>query len=243
MAQLDIKNCEVYIRDGYTGPSGMASAAVNNASGYAIGATTMAVDGITGVAVVGDYFTVGSRPARYRITSKSDTLGNTTSITFTPGLVTAAVDNDAIEVQPHQLQIKVGEGNATWTEKRMVTYVKDRGRLDTLRLGDEDPVEVKLDFTWEFLKADTGQTPTIEDALKRRGVAADWISSSSDLCEPYAVDIVIEYIPPCTTEKMEIYTLSDYRYEELAHDLKAGTVSTSGKCNILEALVERVTYA
>lgn len=241
MAQLDIKNCDVYLRDGYTGPAGAASAKVNNMSGYMVGATTMAVDGITGALVTGDYFTVGGRPKRYKITAHSETLGATTSVTFTPGLATAAVDNDDIEIQAHHLQIRIGEGNASWTEKRPITYVKDRGKLDTVREGDEEPVEVKIDATWVFLKASTGQTPTIEDVLKKRGEASTWETSSDDACEPYAVDVVIEYTPPCTTEQMEIYVLKDFRYEEMAHDVKAGTLSLSGKCNVVEADVSRVT--
>lgn len=241
MAQLDIKNCNIFLRDGYTGPAGAASAKVNNMSGYPVGTTTMTVDGITGALVTGDYFTLASNQKRYKITAHTETLGATTSITFTPGLATAAVDNDDIDIQAHHLQIRIGEGNATWTEKRAVTYVKDRGLLDTVRLGDQEPVEVKLDATWVFLKASTGQEITIEDVLKRRGEASAWVTSATDTCEPYAVDIVIEYTPPCSTEQMEIYTLSDFRYEELAHDIKAGTISISGKCNIVEVGVTRVT--
>lgn len=242
MAQLDIKNCDVFIFDGYTGPAGAASAAVNNMAGYIVGSTTMTVDGVTGALVVGDWFTVGGRQTRYKITATTETLGNTTSITFTPGLVTAAVDNDAIDFVGHFLQIRIGEGNCSWTEKRPVTYVKDRGKLDTVRLGDEEPVEVKLDATWVFLKSDTGNPPSIEDALKKRGEASAWVTSAADTCEPYAVDIVIEYTPPCD-DKMEIYTITDFRYEELAHDLKQGQISVSGKCNTLEVTVTRVTAA
>jgi hypothetical protein len=242
MAQLDIKNCNVYLRDGYTGPAD-PSGAVNLIAGYAIGATTMTVDGFTGAVVTGDYFTIAGRQQRYQITAHTETLGATTSITFTPGLVTAAVDNDAIAIQPHHLQIRIGEGNVMWTEKRPIVYVKDRGLLDTVREGDEEPVEVKLDATWVFLKASTSQTPTIEDVLKKRGEASSWVTSATDTCEPYAVDLIIEYTPPCSTEQMEIYTLSDFRYEELAQDLKQGQISISGKCNTVEAAVTRVTAA
>jgi len=122
-------------------------------------------------------------------------------------------------------------------------YTKDRGRLDTVKLGDEEPVEVKLDFTWVFLKADTGETPSIEDVLKQRGEASDWVSSSDDLCEPYAIDIVIVYTPPCDDVDKEIYRLQDFRYEDLGHDIKQGQVSVSGKCNITEPSVTRsATY-
>jgi hypothetical protein len=239
MAQIDIKNCDVFLVDGYTGPAGAAAAKVNLMAGYSIGTTTMAVDGITGALVTGDYFTLAGGNQWYKITAHTETLGNTTSITFTPGLKVAAVDDDDIDITGHFLQIRIGEGNATWTEKRPITYVKDRGLLDTVRRGDEEPVEVKLDATWVFLKASTGQPVTIEDALKNRGEAAGWTTSSADACEPYAVDIVIEHHPPCSTEEMEIYTLKDFRYEELGHDLKAGQLSITGKCNTVEAVVTR----
>jgi hypothetical protein len=113
VAQLDIKNCNVYLRDGYTGPAD-PTGAVNLMAGYAVGTTVMAVDGFTGAVVTGDYFTVGGRQQRYQITAHTETLGATTQITFTPGLVTAAVDNDVIAIQPHYLQIRIGEGNVMW---------------------------------------------------------------------------------------------------------------------------------
>ena len=33
--------------------------------------------------------------------------------------------------------------------------------------------------------------PTIEDVLKRTGPAAAWVSTDSDACRPFAVDVVI----------------------------------------------------
>lgn len=241
MAQLDIKNCNVYLRDGYAGAANVSSMKINNGGGYSIGATTIAVDGATGAVVTGDAFVIGDRSTRYTIASHSETLGATTSITFTPGLVSAAADDDNVDIAPKQLQIRIGDGNITWTEKRPITYVKDRGKLDTVRRGDEEPVEIKLDATWVFLKASTGQTPTIEDALKNRGEASTWTTSSSDPCEPFCVDVVVEYTPPCTTEELEIYTLRDFRYEELGQDLKQGQLSVTGKCNVVEVDVERTT--
>lgn len=210
---------------------------------YPVGASTMLVDGFVGAVITGDYFTVNSGQQRYKITAHSETLGNTTSVTFTPSLATAANNDHVVTIQPHHLQIRIGDGNVTYTEKRMITYVKDRGVLDTVRRGDEDPVEVKFDATWVFLRASTGATVTIEDVLKKRGEAAGWVSSGSDPCEPYCLDLVIEYTPPCSTEQMEIYTISDFRYEELGHDLKAGQLSITGKANITEVDVQRVTYS
>ncbi len=224
---------------------GITNPPVTNTAGrfYPVGATTIAVDGITGTLVVGEQFVVAGRQQRYTLISQTTSLGNTVTLTFTPGLATAANDNVSIDVAPHHLQIRIGEGNASWTEKRMITYVKDRGILDTVRRGDQDPVEVKIDATWVFLRSSSGQVVSIEDALKNRGEAAGWVTSGSDPCEPYCLDVVIEYTPPCTTEQMEIYTINDFRYEELGHDLKAGQLSITGKANTVEVDVTRVSYA
>lgn len=140
------------------------------------------------------------------------------------------------------LEIKIGEGTLTYDETRNMEYTLDRGLLDTVREGDEAPMDVRFDFTWEFLKAvsTTGAgTPTVEDALKQRGEAAGWVSSSADPCEPYCVDVEIDYVPPCGGELSEIITLPDFRYESLAHDISAGTVSVTGKCNATQAAIVR----
>jgi len=141
------------------------------------------------------------------------------------------------------LEVKVGEGNLTFNETRNMEYTLDRGTLDEVREGDQVPVDVSLDFIWEYLKGQTGSnTPTIEDALKKRGEAADWTSSDSDACRPYAVDLEITYSPsPVTCGDMEIILLQDFRWEGLNHDLRAGSVAVTGKCNITEATVTRQT--
>lgn len=133
--------------------------------------------------------------------------------------------------------VKIGEGNMTYTERVEREYTLDRGVLDEIRNGDEVPVEVRFDFTWEYIKgpssgSDSTGTPTVEDCLKNTGAAADWTSSDTDTCRPFAVDLEIEYIPDCTTGDKENITLADFRYEQLDHDLRAGTVAISGRCNI-----------
>lgn len=245
-AQIDLKKATIYIKDGYSGATGAQTGAVNNGAGYAAGIATMTVDGFTAAVTTGDIFTVAgskasgtNRLTRHKITAHTETSSATTSITFTPALSAAVVDNAVITIQPHELEAKIGEGNCQYTEKRNIEYVRDRGVLDTVREGDEEPVEVRMDFTWEFLKSDVTLIPTIEDALKQRGEASGWTSSSSDACEPFAVDIEIWYNPPCTGEKDEIILLEDFRWEQLEHNLKDGQVSLTGKCNVKEANVTR----
>lgn len=72
------------------------SGAVNNASGYAAGISTVTVDGITGAVLTGKWFTVAGDMIPHRVTAHTETLGNTTSITFTPALGAAVVDNAVI---------------------------------------------------------------------------------------------------------------------------------------------------
>lgn len=80
-------------------------------------------------------------------------------------------------------------------------------------------------------------TITIEDALRKRNGAASWVSASDDQCEPFAVDIVVEHTPICGDDQVETITLPEFRFESLSHDLRAGTVSCSGRCNATQAIV------
>lgn len=141
----------------------------------------------------------------------------------------------------NSLEIKIGEGNLTYTERREIIYTTDRGTLDDVREGVQQPMDVAFDFLWEYITALTGSgTPTVEDALKKKGEASTWVSTDSDTCRPYAVDLVISYVPDCTpTGNTEVITLPDFRYEELNHDLTAASISCTGKCNAVEAAVVR----
>ena len=155
----------------------------------------------------------------------------------------AAIDlkNTTIKIKDgasHSITVVLGEGNLTYEEKRNMEYVKDRGLLDTVREGDEEPVDVRLDATWEYLTG-SGGTPTVEDAMKRRGAAATWTSTSADSCEPYAVDIEITNAPPCGASDQEVITIQDFRYESVSHDMKAATLSFAGKANVKQATVVR----
>ena len=246
MAQFDLKKANMYIVDGYSGPT--VTGQINNVAGYSPGATVIAVDTFTGAVNNGDRFTIaGESPSTvHTVTAHSETTGNTTSITFTPALAGAIVDNAALTIKAHKLYVRIGEGTLTYDEKRNIKYVTDRGKLDTTREGDEEPIDVKMDFTWIYISADAALevTPSITEALKGNGLAGTlgWKSSdTADPCAPYAVHVHIEYSPPCTQEKKELIVLSNFRYESLGFDAKQGQVSVSGKCNVKEATVSRVT--
>lgn len=168
--------------------------------------------------------------------------GVTHDITFTPAIKTSnvPVDDAVITITGRTLEVKVGEGNMTYTENKEFNYDLDRGNLDTVREGDQQPVDWTLDFTWEFITSISGATtPTFEEAMKQTGAAASWVSSSNDICEPYAVDIEIEHVPNCSTDQIETTTIPDARYESLEHDIDAATVSAAGRSNSTQAIHAR----
>lgn len=236
-SQIDLKNCEVKIREG-----SVFIGAVNNALGYVLGDTTMTVDAFVGEEVkVGQEFRVVGSTAIHRVTARTFGGGNTTSLTFTPGLTGAVADNAVITTFGISVHMKIGQGNLTWSRKKTVEYTLDRGILDEVREGDQVPMDVKLDLTWEFLYSDTGEEITPYEALTQENAASAFVSSDSDTCRPYAVDIVVVYIPQCSSgsTKGEIYTFPDFRQEQIDGDFKAGTLSVSGKCNALKPTIER----
>jgi hypothetical protein len=142
----------------------------------------------------------------------------------------------------NSLTVKVGEGNLSYTEHRKVQFALDRGLMDTVRTDNDDPMDVQLDFTWEWLTSETGETiPTFEEAIKKKGPAISWLTSATDQCQPYCVDVEVLNAPACAEFENELIILEEYYYEQLDHDLKKGTVSTKGRCNRREAAVYRYT--
>lgn len=171
--------------------------------------------------------------------------GATDSITISPTLQIALSGSEAVTFMPIELEIKVGEGNLTYDENRELEIIRDRGQLDTYREGDEQPMDVSFDFTWEFLYAISGATtPTIEQALKKVGPASTWTSSNTDdPCAAYVVDIEIINAPDCGNILPEVIRLPKFFYTQLSHDGDAAQVSVTGQCNAKEAVITRTaTY-
>jgi hypothetical protein len=140
----------------------------------------------------------------------------------------------------NQLNIKVGDGTVTYSEKKPREFLLERGSIDTVRDGDQVPMDLSFQLAWEFLTGAPADTvPTPEDALKQVGDASAWVSSNPDACQPYCIDVVAIRDPICATEVTEQYTFQQFYYEDLAHDFKAGTISCTGRCNSFEADVVR----
>ena len=238
MPVIDLKNCTISFEDGHS-----KTGAVNFMAGYTAGATSIVVDGFTGVVPVGVRLTIDDVEG-FQVVSTSETLGNTTTIVFTPALTATVADDAVVVAGARYLDIRVGDGNVNWSEKVNREYKLDRGRIYQVRNGDDVPMDVNLSLMYEFLTASSGDPPTPEDVLKQRGEAADWESTDPDPCAPFCINIVVLHQPAgCTAFEKEKVVLPYYRYEDLPHDPKAGTISTTGKCNAVQAVVTRVPAA
>jgi len=164
----------------------------------------------------------------------------TTNIAFTPALGAGTyVDDGVVTFLPQQLDIKVGDGNITYTEHKTHEYLLDRGDLDTVREGNQVPMDVKMEAVYEHITQGTSEPVSPMDALKGIGGAAEWVSASTDQCEPYAIDLIVLHTPPCGTSENERTTFPDFRADTKEVNFKEASISVTGKCNVTEPIVER----
>jgi len=168
----------------------------------------------------------------HTVNARTPSSGTTTNIAFTPVLAGGGANNTVITFLSQRITVKIGEGDLTWTESREMIYDRDRDLLDTVRLGQEQPVSVDLNFTFEYVTTESGQNITPVDALKQIGEATEWVSSSSDLCEPYAIDIYVVHNVPCGTDQDQDFRFQDFRWESLDYSVQDATIAVSGQCNV-----------
>lgn len=244
MARIQLRNTTMYLQDGLSG-----TGALNDVGGLTGGETTFNVDTLvlntddTDLVPVGARFTIATEAEAlvHTVTARTPTSASpTTNIVFTPAIATGVIaDNAVITFLPQRLEIAIGEGDLTWTESREMIYDRDRDLLDTVREGQEQPVSVELNFTFEYVTTESGQAITPVDALKRIGEASEWVSSSSDQCEPYAVDIYVVNDVPCGTDQDESFLFQDFRWESLDYSIQDANIAVSGQCNISNVVVTR----
>lgn len=247
MARIELRDTTILVKDGLSG-SGIIAETTPGATDTDCDVNTIVLNATTTDLVpVGARFTVNTanNTEIYTVSGRTPaTTGPTTSIEFTPawGSDTPTV-SDVITFQAQELQVTIGEGNLTWTEAKEYEYLLDRGDLDTVKEGDEQPLDLSLEFVYDHVTQGTGEAVTPVDALKGTGGANEWVSSASDLCEPYAIDLVIRHCVPCGTDEDEETTFPDFRYESLEYDLNEATIAVSGRCNVSEAASVRSDHA
>lgn len=269
MAQIDLKNTTVYIYDGDDNDNVILFDMTNANADFNVtpkiiaspanpitltlvdpgsdGALAVTVDGRDITATLA-YATgaVTTTAAQLKAAIEASTAANAlVTITYPSGhdgsgIVEAQAKTTIAGQTTNQIEIKIGEGNLTYSEKRPVEFTLDRGSLDEVKEADDEPMDVTFDFTWEYLSSVTGgSTPTVEDALKKVGPAAAWVNASTDACRPHAVNIAIKNAPSCTTVPNEVVEILEFYYEDLSHDLREGAVACTGRSNRVKAQLSR----
>ncbi len=268
MAQIDIKNATVRVLDGTRGTAVLNSGASDADLTFTAVSTHVGSDQIrvrlvnpgtpsASLSVVVSENDITVNLATSTASAITSTAADVrTAILASPAaaaLVTVALETVGAGVVDafgytalagqNWVEVKIGDGNLTYSESRPVEFTLNRGVLDTVKLADEEPLSVSMDATWEYLTASTGGTPTVEDVMKRRGEAAAWVSTSDDPCQPYCVDIEIHNAPGCVGNDDEIITIEEFYFETVDHDLREGTLNFSGRANRKFATVRRVAPA
>ena len=153
---------------------------------------------------------------------------------------------DATSPTPLSVVLKMGSGNITWTEQTPTEYEAEKGSIanGTVRKGDEVPVEVNLTGQWidALSVSGDGESITAYELLKRKGNASSALSTGADVCEPYAVEIEVAFVPICTggtTKKAERVVFNEFRQENVQFDPQAGTITVSGKSKELAPTYDR----
>jgi hypothetical protein len=245
MARIEMRDVTIYVQDGLSGTGNLSVNGTANDTELEIDTLVLNTT-TTNLVPVGARLTVNGETADtvHTVTARVPTdSGPTTNITITPALGEGSYNSEnaegAITFINQRIEIKIGEGNLTWTEAKEYEYLRERGNLDTVKEGDEQPVEMSLEFVYEYIKTQSGQTITPVDALKQAGEASEWVSASSDLCEPYCVDILAKHCVPCGTDQDEDVLFADFRYESLDFDMGEATIAVSGRCNVSETIAAR----
>jgi hypothetical protein len=244
MAAIDLKHATLNIVDGAS-VTLAAITGVATANNVAVGDTQVTLTGMTGVLPNGRAFTITGETATptHKVTSHVEVSGDTTIIHFLPPVASAVASTAVLVIPshtgPNMLEVRIGQGNLTYTEKKNYDYRLNRGLLDSVREGDQAPMELNFDFEWWYLTSASGEEITVEEALKQKGAASTWVSTSVDPCEPYAVDLVILYTPICAGVDPETIIFPAFRWETLDHNIKDAQISCKGTCNALEAISTR----
>jgi len=244
MARIELRDCIVRFKDGLSGTAALtATPPVATDAEMDIDTVVLNTTDADLVPVGARFTCAGETDATqvHVVTARTpESASPTTNIEFTPALGAGTyVEDGVVTFLPQQIEIKVGDGNVTYTEHRTYEYMLDRGDLDTVREGDQVPLDVRLEATYEHITTGTSETISPIDALKGTDGAAEWVTSATDQCEPYAIDIEIEHTPPCGSAQKEITLFPDFRADTKEVNLKDATISLTGKCNVIEPDVDR----
>ena len=144
---------------------------------------------------------------------------------------------DGTTPTPFVLEIPISEGDLDFTITYPTFLVRNRGKIDHKRTGDETEIDIKFSFKfeqWSYASgAGTGVSPV--DALTKKGGASAWVSTGPS-CGPYSIDLMFRVENPCNAAEYEQLVFPAFNVDSL--NFKEGSefdmISVSGKALAFE---------
>lgn len=142
---------------------------------------------------------------------------------------------DGTTPTPLEITIPVMEGDFSWTETDEARTVMNRGTLHSFANPLEEPMTVSFTVKFCEYRGNTNtNVPSPVDALKQRGEAAAWVSTTG--CGPYTTDLefTITKPSPCTdaNEQSEVLDFPQFHADTITFEEGEdfNTITVEGKC-------------
>jgi hypothetical protein len=106
--------------------------------------------------------------------------------------------------------VKIDEGTIQWTVARDVQVKLDKGQIDYLKTGDEQPLKVQMECRFSNIKRSSGDPYTPFEILTNADSA--FVSVNTD-CSAYAVHIEVLHTPDCGVDvESELFRFESFTY-------------------------------
>lgn len=156
-----------------------------------------------------------------------------------------------------QLVLRMGQSSLQWGEPLSPRYELDRGLLDDVRHGDEQPVDLTIEGKFTFGVSRGAENKTIHEIIRGKdrgnnqnthgkvtmvGIMEPWLVANG--CPPYAISVEVHNNPnilcPNSSAYGEAHLFRYFRCENPQVNFDTGMVNLSGKCNVTQPIERRV---
>ena len=117
---------------------------------------------------------------------------------------------------PVTITLTLEKGDLKWARKQSPIQVNDRGALDHVRPGDQQPVALSFSIQVNRVHALTGSA-TLYNAFTKTGPASTWTSVGATH-EVYMVKVVFTVLDPTGGADNEVITFDRVFHEELSNE-------------------------
>lgn len=255
MAQIDIQNCRVYLCDGrkatltnqgitYTdatthrGLRPLPRIVLIDPPGNNVPLSATVTDDETGTVVTVTLATDGSSAVTTTATQlvaflqANEAVKSIVTVSGSGGTPLAPLASTSLTNGPRKLELIIGEGDVTFSSKKPRIFTLNRGILNSVRNGPQEPMDVTFNAEWHTTKALNSDTsPTLHEVIHQIGHASTWVTTSDDPCSPYCLDVWIANILPCGDVPDEVICFEQMYFETENGSLSNGSFDISGRCN------------